>query len=1230
MNKRILALLVAGACHQAYAASDLPRLAWVDDPSSTVTIGWRQLSGTEAKVTYGPTEDKSKWTYHYADRTTSMQHPDDAKGTTLDTTFAEIKGLKPDTAYYFQICDSEGCSETSWFKTAPAEAGDFTFVAGGDSRTNQTPRQDGNKLVSKIRPLFVLFNGDYTDNGTHDEWVTWLEDWQYSRSEDGRVYPIVAIHGNHENDVIDMTREVFGIPEEGYFTLNVGGEMMEIFALNSETEPGVGYGAYSDQTSAAWDSQTSQFAKDAASSTADWKIGTYHRPMRPHTSGKTEGTGRIDAWAKTFTDNNFDLLIESDTHMTKYTFPVVVSDKEGSYQSFKRDDARGAMIIGEGSWGAPTRPTDDDKPWTMDSASFWQFKLVHASPDNMRIRTVRFGSEEEAAAGINIDTSSVTALTQDQQDENAFAMPAGLPLWAPLSGSYIDLPKTGFIGANIDNKQLVGTGSIWKYLDDGSSPADWTTEEFNDSKWAKGYAQFGYGDGDEKTEVSFGGDADKKHATTYFRNSFTVADASKVIKLTLRLLRDDGAVVYINGKEAVRSNMPSGDVTSATFATSGIGGAAEKTYYEYPLFADLLKDGKNTIAVEVHQSGLTSSDLSFDMDLTAVVSNIKGEVPAELATTVQATAKSTSEIDITWSDEESFNEVGYQLERKVADGNWEILTWRLEADATSFGDSMLTEGVSYSYRVRPYSAAGLAPVSEEVTVTTLSNEVPKLFEERFDSESFGAITMFDAASDKSWVVKPYNGNASAYMNGYGASTPSDDWMILPALPLSYYANKTLEFDPAYNYDGPLIEVKYSTDYDAAKNVDPSSATWTTIPVCENGETGFCWEEPSVNQYTFEPTMVDLSSVSGDNVTIAFNYISTGTGGGDGRGWRVDNIVVRGNYVGSTIVGSDLSAGVPSDWTNYNVASTANWEAGTQADRNGAIINGFGADTASEDWLIFPGAELSADDMASVRFDYYQKYGGPMLKVMVSTDYTDGKDPSTATWTDLGVEFPALHGDWMSMGPVSLAGYEGNVHVAFLYTSKGVGPGDGARIGIANAEIQRNIEGVVQQTTLAEEEFNTVGAFGTFSTFNVASNAEWVIEERGGELAAVANGFGADAASDDWLISPQLFILNWQNAQISFDLYWKYGGPELEVLISTDYDGKSDPTSSDFNWTVLKVDQSEATLPAETWTNYLVDVSSFSGKAYVAFRYTSIGTGGGEGRRWGVDNFKQLSTFGKTK
>ncbi len=167
---------------------------------------------------------------------------------------------------------------------------------------------------------------------------------------------------------------------------------------------------------------------------------------------------------------------------------------------------------------------------------------------------------------------------------------------------------------------LINRGSEWKYLDDGSDQGTaWKEANFDDSSWKSGSAKFGYGDENENTTISFGGDASNKFITTYFRKNIVIADVNSFTDtLSIELLRDDGAVVYINGKEIIRSNIPKGSIDNNTLASTFAAGEEERTYFNFLLEKSDLVEGTNTIAVEIHQNQAGSSDLGFDLSLKAL------------------------------------------------------------------------------------------------------------------------------------------------------------------------------------------------------------------------------------------------------------------------------------------------------------------------------------------------------------------------------------------------------------------------------------------------------------------------------------------------------------------------------------------------------------------------------------------------------------------------------------
>ena len=162
---------------------------------------------------------------------------------------------------------------------------------------------------------------------------------------------------------------------------------------------------------------------------------------------------------------------------------------------------------------------------------------------------------------------------------------------------------------------LIAKDSTWRYLDDGSDQGTaWREPDFDDSGWSSGPAELGFGDGGEATTIT------SDHITYYFRHQFSATNAASVEALAIELLRDDGAVIYLNGVEIHRSNMPDGDIDYQTRASAAVGGDDESTYFPAKVAADALRDGDNVLAVEVHQSSSTSSDVSFNLGLESTFS----------------------------------------------------------------------------------------------------------------------------------------------------------------------------------------------------------------------------------------------------------------------------------------------------------------------------------------------------------------------------------------------------------------------------------------------------------------------------------------------------------------------------------------------------------------------------------------------------------------------------------
>ncbi len=162
---------------------------------------------------------------------------------------------------------------------------------------------------------------------------------------------------------------------------------------------------------------------------------------------------------------------------------------------------------------------------------------------------------------------------------------------------------------------LIPKGSEWKYLDDSSNQGDaWRMPDFDDASWDSGAAPFDYKFDNIKTKLP-SASSSRKPYTTYFRRHFTVDKLSDVRGLKIQLCREDGAAVYINGKRVVNSNLPVEGVTYKTKALIAMSSDAGVNYLVYDIGPEVLNEGDNVIAVEVHQISSTTTDFAFDLQL---------------------------------------------------------------------------------------------------------------------------------------------------------------------------------------------------------------------------------------------------------------------------------------------------------------------------------------------------------------------------------------------------------------------------------------------------------------------------------------------------------------------------------------------------------------------------------------------------------------------------------------
>lgn len=415
----LVAIFVLGAFN-ANAATQFPRVVWDTDPATQAVIGFSALGiSFDQYVMFGYSTDESAWTRvepnQQRDFVTFLGY--------IRNYFVRLQGLLPDSDVFFRICDQDGCGDRLYFRTAPVsddKESPYVVVAGGDTRTGWTNRQKGNALVAKIRPLFVMHGGDFTNLNTSAEISGFLLDWQLSFSHDTingidyqRIYPLIPTHGNHEDGNYRTLCIIFGVDPNNdgkcdemdtFSAFNVSG-LLRVYTLNSQFKNS----GYAQQAEAMnqWLYQDLENNRLAAM----WRIAQYHKPMFPHYSGKSTNTELFNWWAQAFYDHSMNLVVESDTHINKLTQAIVPSGND-----FTTSEA-GTVYVGEGSWGAPARSANAPKDWTIDLASIQQFKVIQVTPQQLVVRTAQFDETAET-------------LTREQRNADPLALPEGINWWA--------------------------------------------------------------------------------------------------------------------------------------------------------------------------------------------------------------------------------------------------------------------------------------------------------------------------------------------------------------------------------------------------------------------------------------------------------------------------------------------------------------------------------------------------------------------------------------------------------------------------------------------------------------------------------------------------------------------------------------------------------------------------------------------------------------------------------
>lgn len=394
---------------------------------------------------------------------------------------------------------------------------------------------------------------------------------------------------------------------------------------------------------------------------------------------------------------------------------------------------------------------------------------------------------------------------------------------------------------------LLADSSTWSYMANGEDLGTaWRTPGFNSSSWPTGPAEFGWGDGDEATVIPSG------TITQYFVKHVNISNPSQYKTATIRLKRDDGAAVYVNGVEAVRDNLPNGPLNASTPASGFASATQETTFYEYQIPASLLVNGDNTIAVELHQPDAGNIDASFDL---GIVARNGSETNAPSTPAPVATDVTSSTLNVTWpASTDDLSVIGYVVRR-----NGVVVQF---TTGTTFGDFGLTPATAYSYDIRAVDSSGNVSAPGTLNTTTGANQVLVASGNTWSYQSGGAdpgsLWRQPGTDLSSWPTGPSQ-------LGWG---DGDEATLVPTGSLTQY------YVHHFNVDDPapfqLLNLRVKRDDAAVVYLNGIEVLRNGLPAGPLASTTFATQsisgaaENTWNEYTIAGGLL----VAGDNVVAS--------------------------------------------------------------------------------------------------------------------------------------------------------------------------------------------------------------------------------------------------------------------------------------------------------------------------------------------------------------------------
>ncbi len=607
--------------------SRAPYLQLVTDHSIQVVC--RTTSASHLVVRYGTSrknlQGKSDTKKMVVRRTKRESGSDSSLGESLHsapkgTYQYEIKldGLKPDTLYYYAIYDGDKRMTpddgTYFFRTYPKPGTwkDLHFVALGDGGT-------GRREQMEVYRAFVHY---FHKNKINLDMFIHVGDMAYSTGKDYQfqsnffnVYEPTLKNtvcwpamGNHEGYtsngktswgpyydayVCPTKGEAGGVPSgtEAFYSYDYG--RIHFIVLNS-------YDLDRSPTAAMAQWLKEDLAKTKPSQT-DWLIAFWHHP--PYTKGShdSDREKRLIEMRQyilpILESSGVDLVITGHSHIYERSMLIDGAyDTPTTAENHVFDDGDGDEA-GDGSYQKSVGLTPHNGEVQVVTGNAGERMSRRGYSPVMRKSILEYGS---TIVHVTKSKLSLIMLNKDGKVSDRFQIVKK----GKTQPKRIAHPwKSGTIHRGI---ALIPQKATWKYYAEPTVPEGWHKPQFDDSSWKSGKAGFGYGDDDDTTVLDMRG----KQPFVLLRRHFNLQKASDAKKLWLSISYDDGFILYLNGREAVRKHIKRGRGKDVV----GVSNHEAQNHFELidlSVFASYLHEGKNLISVEGHNKSVNSSDFTL-------------------------------------------------------------------------------------------------------------------------------------------------------------------------------------------------------------------------------------------------------------------------------------------------------------------------------------------------------------------------------------------------------------------------------------------------------------------------------------------------------------------------------------------------------------------------------------------------------------------------------------------